>query len=350
MIISKIYNLGLLVLLLTACDSADNSARDRPAPPVHQVEVVSASIKAVSHQQTVSGTLEAITSVRLYNEESGRITKLPYHEGDSVNQGDTVIILDGSLIQAELDKAKAEYKQAKADLRRLKKLVDKKLASDEVLAHSRTTLDVARAEEQLQRTRFQRTIIRAPFSGIITERYNETGDIVVSHSLILTLIDPTTLLVKIQVGERWIPLIHIDDKVKVRIDALGEQLHNGSITRIHPTVNPNTRKGIVEITLQPVPDNATAGQLARAELVTQPAERLVIPTRAIRHDSNGAYVFLIIAEQTGETKTKKVTFEKGLTFGDMTEVVSGISAGDDIVTKGFLGLSDNQAVQISTSQ
>jgi len=350
MIISKIYTLGLLLLLLTACDSADNSASGRPAPPVHQVEVVPASIKAVSHQQTVSGTLEAITSVRLYNEESGHIVKLPYHEGDYVNKGDVIITLDGSLIQAELDKARAEHKQAKSDIRRLKQLVDKKLASDEVLAHAQTTLIVAKAEEQLQHIRFLRTIIKAPFSGVITERNNETGDIVVSHSHILSLIDPSTLLLKIQLAERWIPLLHIDDKVKVRIDALGEQLHTGSITRIYPTVNPNTRKGVVEITLQPVPDNATAGQLARAELITRPVERLVIPTRAIRHDIKGAHVFLIDTEQTDNTTIKKVTFEKGLNFGDMTEVLSGISAGDDIVIKGFLGLSDNKVVQIRATQ
>ncbi len=350
MIISKKHSLGLLLLLLAACDSADNSSGNRPAPPVHQVEVVSASIKAVSHQQTVSGTLEAITSVRLYNEESGRITKLPYHEGDLINKDDMVITLDGSLIQAELDKARAEHKQAKADLNRLKKLVNKKLASDEVLAHAETTLNVARAEEELQHTRFLRTIIKAPFSGVITERYNETGDVVVSHSHILTLIDPTTLRVKIQLAERWIPLLRFGDKVKVRIDALGEQRHTGTITRIHPTINPNTRKGIIEITLQPVPENAAAGQLARAELITQPVERLVIPTRAIRHDINGAYVFIINTEQTDNTKIKKVTFEKGLNFGDMTEVISGISAGNDIVIKGFLGLSDNKIVRIRTNQ
>ena len=112
MIISNNTRLGLLLLLtvVSACESSDNGSSGRPPALAHQVEVITTSYRPISHKQTVSGTLEAITSVRLYNEESGRITKLPYHEGDHINKDDVVITLDSSLVQAELDKAIVEYK------------------------------------------------------------------------------------------------------------------------------------------------------------------------------------------------------------------------------------------------
>lgn len=346
MIISKNTSLGLLFLLFTlsACESSEDSSRGRPAAPAQQVEIMLTTIRPVSLQQTISGSLEAITSVRLYNEESGRITKLPYHEGDPVNKGDVVITLDGDLIQAELDKAEAEHKQAKADLKRLKKLVDKKLASDEVLAHAETILNVAKAEEKLQRTRFLRTTIKAPFSGVITERHNETGDVVASHSHILSMIDPTSLRIKMQLSESWIPLIDRDVVVDITIDALGNAVHKGNITRIHPTIDPNTRKGIVEVEIKPLPAGIKAGQLARVKIKSKPRQRLLVPSKAVRHDSKGAYVFIV----NEDSKVIKNYVTKGLQFGDEIEITEGLLVNQNIVIKGFTALRDGKTVEIVT--
>lgn len=346
MIISKYYSLSLLFLLwsLSACESSDSSSHTRPTAPIHQVEVMAATIKPVSHQQTVSGTLEALTSVRLYNEESGRITRLHHREGDNVNKGDVVITLDGDLIQAELDKAIAEHKQAKADLKRIKKLVDKKLASDEVRAHAQTTLNVASAEEKLQRTRFLRTIIKAPFSGVVTQRNNEPGDVVAQHSHILSLIDPASLYIKIQLSESWLSLIDQDELVSITIDALVNTVHKGNITRIHPTIDPNTRKGVVEIEFKPLPTGAKAGQLARVKIKSTPMERLLVPSYAVHHDSSGAYVFVV----NEDNKAIKTYVIKGLQFGNEIEVTEGLLADQNIIIKGFAALRDGKPVEIVT--
>lgn len=346
MIISKNTSLSLLFLLFTlsACESSDDSSRSRPAAPAHQVEIMLTTIRPVSLQQTISGSLEAITSVRLYNEESGRITKLPFYEGDLINKGDVAITLDGNLIQAELDKAIAEHKQAKSDLRRLKKLVEKNLASDEVLVHAQTTLHVASAEEKLQRTRFLLTTIKAPFSGVITERNNEAGDVVASHSHILSLIDPTSLRIKMQLSESWIPLIDQDVVVEITIDALGNAVHKGNITRIHPTIDPNTRKGIVEVELKSLPAGTKAGQLARVKIKSKPSDRLLVPSNAVRHDSKGAYVFIV----NEDNKVAKNYVIKGLQFGDEIEITEGLLVNQNIVIKGFTGLRDGKTVEIVT--
>lgn len=337
-------SLLFLLFALSACESSEDSSRGRPAAPAQQVEIMLTTIKPVSLQQTISGSLEAITSVRLYNEESGRITKLPFYEGDLISKGDVAITLDGNLIQAELDKAIAEHKQAKSDLKRLKKLVEKNLASDEVLVHAQTTLHVASAEEKLQRTRFLLTTIKAPFSGVITERNNEAGDVVASHSHILSLIDPTSLRIKMQLSESWIPLIDRDVVVEITIDALGNAAHKGNITRIHPTIDPNTRKGIVEVELKPLPEGVKAGQLARVKIKSKPSDRLLVPSNAVRHDSKGAYVFIV----NEDNKVAKNYVIKGLQFGDEIEITEGLLVNQNIVIKGFTGLRDGKTVEIVT--
>jgi membrane fusion protein (multidrug efflux system) len=297
--------------------------------------------QSVRNQLTTSGTIEAGTKVRLYNEVSARIRYLPYHEGDTVAAHTIVIGLDDEIIQAELDKATATRKQAKIDYDRLKKL-QKQLASDEEIARASTAYEIAVADEQLNQNRLDQTIIKAPFDGVITERHYEPGDVVPMHSHIMTMIDPESLQVTIHLAEHWIPQIAIGDDVDIQIDALANSLHPGRISRIHPTIDADTRKGTVEIEFQPVPFGARSGQLARAHLKTRPSDRLVIPAHALHHDGKGAYVYVVDQDST----SLKTYVGKGAQYGNTIEITHGIKKNDTIVTKGFNGLRHGKKVKV----
>jgi len=352
MIISNLDTRFLLIPLLliggvitSACDKTGNAgkagSRETRQASVHVVETTRAAIQSVQSKLTTSGTIEAGTRVRLYNEVNGKIRYLPFHEGDAVATHTIVIGIDDEVIQAELDKATATREQANIDYQRLKKL-KKQLASDEEIARAHTAYDIAVADEKLQQTRLDKTVIKAPFEGLITERYFEPGDVVPMHSHILSMIDPESLRVKIYLSEHWIPQIRAGDPVDIQIDALADSVHDGKIKRIHPTIDASTRKGIVEIEFQPAPFGAQAGQLARVYLKTRPADKLVIPAHAIHHDSKGAYVYVI----NEESQANKIYVQKGVQFGETIEISSGLNANDSIVIKGFNGLRNGKKVKI----
>ena len=352
MIISNLHIRFVFILLLiisgiisSACDKTSNAGKagssEVKQAPVHVVETTQAVIQSVQSKLTTSGTIEAGTRVRLYNEVNGKIRYLPYHEGDTVAAHTIIIGLDDEVIQAELDKATATREQAKIDYQRLQKL-KKQLASDEEIARAHTAYDIAVADEKLQQTRLDKTVIKAPFDGIITERYFEPGDVVPMHSHILSMIDPESLRVKIYLSEHWIPLIQSGDKVDVQIDALADSVHAGLIKRIHPTIDASTRKGIVEIEFQPAPFGAQAGQLARVQLKTRAADKLVIPAHAIHHDSKGAYVYVI----NDESNASKTYVHKGVQFGETIEITSGLKTNDSLVIKGFNGLRHGKKVKV----
>ena len=344
MIIYK-KTLGVILLtslLLNGCADDNDSARQKHIAKAHKVEISIAGIQAVQHKQVVTGSLEAINTLKLYSEESSRITSLPYYESDAVKMGDVLVTLDDQLIQADLDKAVAQRQQAKVSFNRLKKLQPKKLASEEDVTLARTTFDVAIAEEKRQRARLARTSIKASFDGVISQRNYEPGDVVAANSHIITLIDPNALRVKLRLSEQWVSLVKSGTSVDVRIDALGDQVFPGSISRIYPTIDTSTRKGTLEITLDPKPAGARAGQLARVHIQTDTTSKLVIPSRSIHHDIDGAHVFIV----NDELKAQKVSIQQGLDFGEVTEVLSGVSVDDKIVSKGFLGLRHNKAVLI----
>jgi membrane fusion protein, multidrug efflux system len=358
MIISKklslyrsLFTYIVLGSVLIACDNDGdlNINTKKTTQSTHRVAVATVENKPVSLVQTVSGTMEAVTKIRLYNEESGRIVKLPYYEGDTVKQGTLLVQLDNELLKTDVAKATASKEQAEVDLSRLKKLLPKQISTEEEVANARTVLDLAVAEEKRQLTRLKRTSITAPIDGLITKRFHEPGDLLPAQSHIHSIIDPSTLRLKASLAERWIPLVSLDQQISLRIDALGDKTFDARIVRIHPTIDASTHKGLIEIQLDPVPDGAKVGQFARARIDLMASDRLVIPVHSIQYDPQGAYVYRVVDSEDGNSVAEKVYFEQGLQYANVTEVLSALEAGDRIVTRGYLGLRDGKKVDVSNS-
>lgn len=290
-------------------------------------------------QTTLPGTLEAARTVRIFNQEQGLLKSLPKYEGDPVKQDELLASLDDALIKSDLNKTTATLKQTELDLKRLKNLVPRKLASEDQIAKARTAVNIAQAEVDSNQTRLDHTQITAPFDGIISERLVEPGDVIPLHSHILTLIDTSSLKVRVFVSELLLPLINENDSVSIKIDALGEQLFNGHVSRIYPTIDADTRRGVVEIYISPAPDGALPGQLCRITLSTERKPRLMIPFDAVRHDNQGTYVYRIT-----DNKARRVNIRTGIQHEEDIEVLEGLTENDHVVTKGFFGLEHDKDV------
>lgn len=334
----------LLILLLAACsdDTADESELTSTA---HLVEVSEVRLQNLSATRTLTGTLQAIREVNISNQVSGLLTELPVYPGDQVKAQQTLARLDDRLLKAEVDKAAATLKQASVDLRRLQDLAPRKLASESDIAQAKTLKNIAASELKLKQTELDYTHITAPFSGVVSQRLVESGDVLPLHTHILSLLDTTRLKAEVSLSELLLPLIDEGNKVSIKIDALGEQTFHGEITRIFPAIDKNTRRGIIEIMLDPVPAGARAGQLCRVTIKTRSRERLMIPYDAVRFDKQGSFVYLI---ENNQAKQREVT--TGIQLGDQIEILDGLAAQQRIVSKGFFGLKDGMTIHEVTSK
>lgn len=339
--LKSLITLLLLVsaLFLAAC-SDSGSDRSKRKKPEHLVETVLASYQDISASRTLPGTLQAIRQVQIINQAPGLLLQLPVYPGDIVSTGQTLAQLDDTLIKAEVHKAQATLNQAKVDLRRLKDLAPRKLASESEIAQAQTRKDIAASELQLKQTEFKHTHIRSPIDGIISARMVEPGDVIPLHSQLLTLIDTTSLKAEIYLSELLLPLIEIGNQVDISIDALGKQQFAGKIQRIYPSIDKNTRRGTIEVILSPVPAGALSGQLCRVTIQTKSKSRLMIPYDTVRHDKQGAYVFILNADQA-----QRVDITTGLQQGQQLEVLSGINSKHEVISKGFFGLKDKMKVK-----
>jgi len=330
------------VLLLISCDDATKTGR-HVAKRQHAVEVVSVERQPLMTSKIITGTIEASRTVKIHSEEQGRIDSLPVYPGDRVTEKQVLLKLDNSLIKAEYDKARASYKLARLDYKRIKKLKPRKLASEDQLARAETALEQARAEQVLLQTRLDRATITAPFNGLISQRFNEEGDIVPLHSHILTIYDPKSLIARISVSEIILNSIKVGDQVELRVDALGNEIIMGRILRKHPLVDEFTRQSVIEIELIEPPKGIIPGQLTRVSIKGQTIPLITLPLSVVRHDTQGEYVYRI---ESGKAIFRRI--QTGIQLGNKIEIIDGIDQGDKVVSKGFINLRDNAKVNVIT--
>ncbi len=335
----KLFTLVAIVLSYSCSDN--NAPRSARKPSPHLVETISAKQQSLSVTQTLSGTLQAIRSIRIINQVPGLLTSLPVYPGDKVQQGQLLVQIDDGILKAEVEKAQATVDQTKVDYRRLKDLAPRKLASESEVAQAKTTHAIAQSDLRLKQTELHHSRILAPIAGIISQRLAEPGDVIPLHSHLLTLIDTSSLKAEIKLSELLLPLINKGNPVDITIDALGKQTFKGKIKRIFPVINNETRRGTIEVILNPVPEGALAGQFCRVKVYTQKQSRLMLNNNAVRHDKQGAFVYVL-----KESKAQRVNIITGIQQNELIEVLDGLDETQQIISKGFLGLKDGMPVKL----
>jgi membrane fusion protein (multidrug efflux system) len=333
--------LALLLAAVAGCGADSSGKPAAPAPRAHLVELAAAAPGRLSYTADRAGSLRALREVMIVNQEEGRLTELRVREGDRVRKGEVLVRYDERILRAQLDKANATLGQAELDHRRNRQLMAKGFVSEDAVSRAATGLEIARAEVRLLQARVQHMAIAAPFDGVVARRLVEPGNVTPQHAHLLTIIDPSQLVTDVNVSELVLPYLSVGEAAGVRIDALGAALHPGRILRIHPTIDPVTRTGRIEVALHPVPPGARPGQFCRVVLSTGSRENLVVPLVALQRDAQGEFVY--VHQEDGTVRRAGVT--SGLRLADRVEIRDGLERGMQVVVKGFLGLVPGERVK-----
>jgi len=306
------------------------------------VETATAERKPLSLAVERPGTLVYRHVLRVYNQEEGRLQRLPWFEGDRVKKGQPLMELDTRMLQSEIRKAEADLRLKQRRLTRLEKLVRQNAASTDEVAEARTELEVARAELEILETRLGYTRVTAPFDGIVLERLAEPGDVKPRNSHLLTLADPDSLVIRFRLEGSLLDEIAPGQKIRVLV--AGTE-HPATILRRFPVVDPISRLGEVEAVFERLPKEAHSGDFVRVRLTTRPRPRLTIPFSALRVDRRGEHVYLVVE---GHARRQAVT--SGRRIGTRVEILDGLQPAQQVVTRGFLGLKNGTSVTVLKKQ
>jgi membrane fusion protein (multidrug efflux system) len=333
--------LSWLALACTACDrpAPEPQAEARPARPATPVEIAHAFADTVFDEVMATGAVEAIQSIELRPEAEGRLTEILVREGGEVRRGAPLFRVDDAELQALVEQLEAERDRAAQALVRTRELLELDASSTADLEDAEANARSQEAQLQLQRVRLERTVVRAPFSGVVGERFVSVGDYVTSSTRLTTLqtVDPQR--VAFQVPERYAERLSPGQLVTFRVAAVDREF-TGSVDFVDPVVQVPARTILVKATV-PNPDRILRpGMFVEARLATETRpDAVVVPEDAILPIQGTDYVW-VIAEDTASRREVRL----GVRRPGFVEVREGIVAGEAVVVGGLERLFEGAPV------
>ena len=347
----------LVVLFVLGCkkpeteaQSAALSAADLPI----RAEAAAVESRPMPDFLIVTGTLRANQESEVAADAAGKVASTFVERGQRVKQGDTLAILDArgasitaSAASAQAELAKAQLEQARRECDRVTSLKDTGAISqaefDRVTSLCQTTRWSA-AAAQAQRENAQNfvgdTVIRAPFSGVIGERYVNVGQFVQPATRVVSLYAPDPLRLELTVPEANVAGIHPDQTVVFRVSAFGAESFKGAVRFISPNVRPTTRDLVIEAVC-PNPDlKLKPGMFAVARLETNERPQLAIPSRAVVKQAEVSRVYAIISGRIEER-----IVQLGAERDGFTVVAAGVKLGERVVVSPGSDVRDGARVQ-----
>jgi membrane fusion protein, multidrug efflux system len=313
------------------------------------VEVAVAKRGPISSWIITNATLEADRQVTIASETTGVVSKIMVEEGAAVGEGQVLAVLSDSKKEVALQNAIIRLKNSEHELQRKQASYDQKIISQADYDKAKFEKEVAESEKKAAEVELSRLMIRAPFSGIVTERFIEKGQNITAGTQgtqLFTLVDREPLKARIYLPEKEVFGIHPDQQVLLTLNAQKDVAFRGKIKQINPSVDP--KSGTIKVTLEinQAPDEVRPGSFVDVRLVTQKHENaLLIPKKALIEEAGEQYVFLI---QKGAAIRK--TVQIGFTDDENAEVMKGLYPGNAVVIAGQGSLREGTKTQIVASR
>lgn len=298
----------------------------------------------ISTYLRLNGVLEADREVEIFSRTIGRVEELFVEEGDRIKSGQTLARLEDDEQKLALERARAALESNRVALVRAEELFNRQMMAEDEIERLRLTLKDVELQLKQAELSLAYTLISAPFSGIIAERYINFGDRVDVSRPLFKLVDNRILRVEGWVAEKNISKLKIGQEASITITASSEHRYNARLIRISPIVDPTFGKVKVTFELPGHGVQLKPGQFVELELVMETHHDVQqIPKKAIIYEAGVPVVYVAVDSLAFRHK-----LELGLEAGDVVEVISGINPDDRLIVEGQATLRDSSRIKIVT--
>jgi membrane fusion protein (multidrug efflux system) len=339
---SRLAAVAVLAFGVAACgtESSEGAAGGGP-PPGTPVEVAVAAEQTVVETISATGQIQALQSIELRPEIEGRLVEILVREGAEVRRGTPLFRVDDAQLRAQVARLEAERDLAAQVLERTRALIEERATSPAQLDEAEANARSAQAQLDLQQVRLDRTVVRAPFSGVVGERFVSLGDYVTSATRLTTLqtVDPQQA--SFQVPERYAEALEVGQTVMLRVAAMREQEFSGVVEFVDPVVSLPSRTITVKARVPNPTRRLKPGMFIEVDLTMgERPKAVVVPEDAILPLQGADYVW-VVSDGTAERRQ----VELGVRRPGFVELRAGVVAGDTVVVGGVERLTDGMPVR-----
>ncbi|WP_282016808.1 efflux RND transporter periplasmic adaptor subunit [Salegentibacter mishustinae] len=303
------------------------------------------------HYAEVQGDVATDENIVVYAEFSGILQDLRVKEGEQVNKGEVLAKIDDGGLSSELAQLETQATLAKTTFERQKRLWEQNIGSEMQYLEAKTNYESMQNSVNRLKSQLDKTIVRAPFSGIIDEVLTEEGEVVnPGQSQLFRLVSLKNMYVEADVPEGYLNKINKGTEVLVEISSLGREFE-GEVKRVGNTINPNNRSFSIQIAVPNENGMLKPNQIATLKLNDYTAENaVIIPENALLKNAQGeSVVFILKEKEEGEDNigiAKRQIVKTGYTYNNKIEITSGLETGETLIVEGAKNLRDGQEVKI----
>lgn len=332
----KVLSIVVASSAFVACGSGQ-SAEQQEGTVAEKAKVTVKQVFETEVEQlgNFTATVEANVTNNISPKMATRIQEVLVEVGDRVKKGEIVARMDA----VNLDQAKLQMQNSEIEFNRTDELY-------KIGGTSKSEWDARKLAYSIAKSSYEdlleNTALVSPISGVITARNYDSGDMYSGQPLyIVEEITPVKL--KVNVSEKLYTKVKKGMSVDVKLDVYGDEVFEGKISLVYPTLDPTTRTFPVEITINNSNEKVRPGMFARVTFVYDIEERVLVPDMAIikQQGSGNRYVYTV---SNGVASMKMV--ELGQRFGTEYEVVSGLNSGDVVVIGGQTRLTNGAEVEV----
>jgi RND family efflux transporter MFP subunit len=295
-----------------------------------------------NHYLDIQGNVDTKENIIVQPEFSGTLITLNAKAGQKVAKGQILGRIDDAGMSQQLAQVQTQYELAKTTYERQKNLWDQKIGSEIQYLQAQTQMNSLQKSIGQMKAQLAKTVIRAPFTGTIDEVFVEKGQVVAPGPQgLMRIVNLGNMFVSTSVPESYIGKLKVGTEVDVFLTSLGKT-YKGKVRQVGNFINPNNRSFGIEVSI-PNPDNLLRpNQVAKLKIIDYvKKDATVVPSNVIQEDGKGNRYVYTVDNSNGKTGiAKKTVVTLGQSSDNVTEILSGVSEEDVIVTEGVNAISE----------
>lgn len=334
----------LVSLVLASCGAKkDTKAAQEPVNTVEKVRVAPIAKQVVSRVVEYPVNLVAFEENHLAPASPGRIDRINVEVGSHVIKGQVLVQMD----RTQLHQAEVQLKNLEVDFRRFEILNKEGNVAKQQYDQMKTQLEVAKSNVEFLK---ENTQLRAPFSGVVSGKYYEQGEMysgsptASGKAAIVSLVNIAQLKALVAIPESYFPQVKVGLPVQISSDIYQGKVFNGQVYKIYPTLDAATRTFQAEVRIPNSNASLRPGMFARIKVALGNVSTVLVPANAVLklQGSNERYIFI-----ADNGKAKRIGVTLGQRYDEMVEIMSkDVKEGDPIVVSGQARLLDGAALEI----
>ena len=299
-----------------------------------------------THYIDIQGNVDTKQNLIIYPEYSGVLSQLYVKSGQKVNKGQILARIDDGGLSNQLAQMETQATLAKTTFERQKNLWDKKIGSEIQFLQAKTNYEAQMKAVAQMRAQLGKTIVKAPFSGVIDEVITEKGQVVGPGQQLMRIVNLSDMYVSANVPESFIGKIKNGAIVDVEVKSTGK-IYKGKVRQIGNYINPNNRNFSIEVAVPNSDNLLRPNQVAvlKIEDYRKP-NAILVPESIVTENALGEKIKFVVNTEGKEPKAVKKTIEVGLTSGANIEVKSGLKKGEVIIIDGARSVQNGDLVEI----